>query len=215
MEIRERIAGFGVIPVVAIGRAEDAPALGRALADAGLACAEITLRTPAGLAAIRALRAADPELLVGAGTVLDPTQAAGAIDAGAQFVVMPGFREDVVAMCQDAGVPVYPGVITPTEIMRALDAGLTDVKFFPAESAGGLAYLRALAGPFPMVRFIPTGGIGPGNLAAYLGDRSVLAVGGSWMVTSDLLGARDWATVRSLAADAVAAVATIRTATDR
>ncbi len=210
MDIRERIARCGVIPVVAIGRAEDAPDLGGALADAGLACAEVTLRTAAGLAAIRSMRTAHPDMLVGAGTVLNPDQAARAIDAGAQFIVMPGFRDDVVAMCRDAGIPVYPGVITPTEIMRALDAGVTDVKFFPAESAGGLAHLRALAGPFPMVRFIPTGGIGLGNLAAYLGDRSVLAVGGSWMVKSDLLDARDWTTVRSLTADAVAAVAAIR-----
>ncbi len=214
MDVRDRIASCGVIPVVAIGSADDAPELGGALADAGLACAEITLRTPAGLAAIRSMRAAHPEMLVGAGTVLDPGQAAGAIEAGAQFVVMPGFRDDVVAMCRDAGIPVYPGVITPTEIMRALDAGVADVKFFPAESAGGLAHLRALAGPFPMVRFIPTGGIGLGNLASYLGDRSVLAVGGSWMVKADLLRARDWATVRSLAADAVAAVASIRAGSD-
>ncbi len=212
VDVRERIRQCGVIPVVAIGRAEDAPALGEALADAGLPCAEITLRTPAGLEAIRLLRQAQPGLLVGAGTVLSPDQASRAIDAGAQFIVMPGFRDDVVAMCRKAGIGVYPGVITPTEIMRALDAGVSDVKFFPAESAGGLAHLRALAGPFPMVRFIPTGGVGPANLAAYLSDMSVLAVGGSWMVKPDLLASRDWVTVRSLAAGAAAAVAAVRTA---
>jgi 2-dehydro-3-deoxyphosphogluconate aldolase / (4S)-4-hydroxy-2-oxoglutarate aldolase len=210
LDVRERIQACGVIPVVAIGRAEDAVALGAALAEAGLPTAEVTLRTPAGLDAIRRMRSADPAMLIGAGTVLTPGQAAGAIEAGAQYIVMPGFRDDVVAMCRDSAVPVYPGVVTPTEVMRALDAGITDVKFFPAESAGGLAHLRALAGPFPMMRFIPTGGISLANLASYLGDRSVLAVGGSWMVKADLLEARDWASVRSLAAEAAAAVAAIR-----
>jgi 2-dehydro-3-deoxyphosphogluconate aldolase / (4S)-4-hydroxy-2-oxoglutarate aldolase len=210
LDVRERIQASGVIPVVAIGRAEDALALGAALVDAGLPSAEVTLRTPAGLDAIRRMRSALPALLVGAGTVLTSDQAVSAIQAGAQYIVMPGFRDDVVAICRDAAIPVYPGVVTPTEVMRALDAGITDVKFFPAETAGGLAHLRALAGPFPHVRFIPTGGISLANLSSYLGDRSVLAVGGSWMVKPDLLEARDWAAVRSLAAEAVAAVAAIR-----
>ena len=137
---------------------------------------------------------------MGAGTVLSVEQADRAIDAGAQFIVMPGFGAAVVARCISRGVPVFPGVVTPTELMRAIDAGVTDVKFFPAGTSGGLAHLKALGGPFPGVRFIPTGGIGLAELAAYLGLPAVLAVGGSWMVRPELLEAGDWATVRSLTA---------------
>jgi 2-dehydro-3-deoxyphosphogluconate aldolase/(4S)-4-hydroxy-2-oxoglutarate aldolase len=210
LDVRERIRGWGVVPVVAIARAEDGPRLGAALVDGGLPCAEITLRTAAGLEAIMSMRSARPEMLVGAGTVLSVDQAAQAIDAGAQFVVSPGFSDTVVALCIARGIPVFPGVVTPTEVMRALDAGVTDLKFFPAGSAGGLAHLRALAGPFPSVRFIPTGGIGLADIPAYLGLSSVLAVGGSWMVSKDLLAAGDWAAVASAAAEAVTAVQATR-----
>jgi 2-dehydro-3-deoxyphosphogluconate aldolase/(4S)-4-hydroxy-2-oxoglutarate aldolase len=145
-------------------------------------------------------------VLVGAGTVLTADQARRAISAGAQFVVTPGFMPRVVEVCLAENVPIFPGVMTPTEIGMALDAGLTDLKFFPAETAGGLAALRALAGPFPMVRFIPTGGIGPANLAAYLREPTVLAVGGSWMVRAEMIAASDWAAVRSAAEQAAVAV---------
>ena len=208
--VSQRLSVCGVIPVVAIARAEDAPLLGAELAKAGLPCAEITLRTAAGIEAISRLRAAEPEMLVGAGTVLSAEQATRAIDAGAQFIVTPGFAAGVVSTSQARGVPVYPGVMTPTEVMAALDAGLTDLKFFPAETAGGLPQLRALAGPFPGVRFIPTGGISLANLAAYLAQPNVLAVGGSWMVRSDLLAAGDWAAVGALAAEAVRVVRAAR-----
>lgn len=210
MDVRDRIRVCGVVPVVAIGRAQDGPRLGAALTDAGLPCAEITLRTAAAIEAIELMRAAQPELLVGAGTVLSVEQADRAIDAGAQFIVMPGFGAEVVARCIARGVPVYPGVVTPTEVMRALDAGVTDLKFFPAGTSGGLAHLKALAGPFPSVRFIPTGGIGLADLAAYLASPSVLAVGGSWMVRAELLDAADWTTVTRLAGEAAAAVGAIR-----
>ena len=132
------------------------------------------------------------------------------MDAGAQFIVMPGFGDAVVARCLARGVPVFPGVVTPTELMRAIDAGVTDVKFFPAGTSGGVAHLRGLAGPFPGVRFMPTGGIGLPELAAYLSLPSVLAVGGSWMVRPGLLEAGDWATVGALTSEAVAAVRAIR-----
>jgi len=208
--IADLLGRCGVIPVVAIGRAEDAPRLGEALVAAGLPCAEITLRTTAGLEAIELMRDTQPELLVGAGTVLTPEQAARAIDSGAQFIVTPGFQAGVVATSLARSVPVFPGVVTPTEVIMALDAGLSELKFFPAESAGGMAQLRALAGPFPGVRFIPTGGISMANLAAYLALPTVLAVGGSWMVRPDLLAAGDWAAVGALAADAAAAVSALR-----
>ena len=199
-----------MVPVVAIGRAQDGPKLGAALRDAGLPCAEITLRTAAGIEAITLMRSAQPDLLVGAGTVLSVDQADRAIDAGAQFIVMPGFGDAVVARCIARGVPVFPGVVTPTEVMRALDAGLNDVKFFPAGTSGGIAHLKGLAGPFPGVRFIPTGGIGLAELSSYLALPNVLAVGGSWMVRSELLAAGDWTAVTALAAEAVGAVRAIR-----
>ena len=210
MDVREHIRTCGVVPVVAIASAQDAPRLGAALADAGLSCAEITLRTAAGIEAIELMRTARPDMVVGAGTVLSVDQAVHAIDAGAQFIVSPGFSDAVVGLCIARDIPVFPGVVTPTEVMRALDAGVTDLKFFPAGSAGGLAHLRALAGPFPSVRFIPTGGIGLADIAAYLGLPSVLAVGGSWMVSKELLAAGDWTAVTRLAAEAVAAVRAAR-----
>ena len=210
LDVRDRIRVHGVVPVVAVGHAQDGSALGAALRDAGLSCAEITLRTPAGIEAIALMRAQQPDLLVGAGTVLSVEQADRAIDAGAQFVVMPGFGDAIVARCLARGVPVFPGVVTPTELMRAIDMGVMDVKFFPAGTSGGLAHLKALGGPFPAVRFIPTGGIGVADLGAYLALPSVLAVGGSWMVRPELLAAGDWVTVGRLAAEAVAAVRAIR-----
>lgn len=208
--VRDRLRDCGVIPVVAIGRSQDAPALAQALSAAGLPCAEITFRTAAAGEAIERIRVSHPDVVVGGGTVLSLDQANRAIDAGAQFIVSPGLQMDVVETGLHRGIPVYPGVMTPTEIIRALDAGLTDLKFFPAESSGGTAHLRALAAPFPMVRFIPTGGIGPTNLAEYLAETSVLAVGGSWMVRPELLEAGDWAAVHLLAAEAVGIVRAVR-----
>lgn len=210
LDVREQIRACGVVPVVALGRAQDGPRLGAALGEAGLPCAEITLRTAAGIEAIALMRTALPDLLVGAGTVLSVDQAVRAIETGAQFIVSPGLSDAVVAVCIARDIPVFPGVVTPTEVMRALDAGVTELKFFPAGSAGGLAHLKALAGPFPSVRFIPTGGIGLADIPAYLALPSVLAVGGSWMVRPELLAAGDWAAVTRLAAEAVAAVAAAR-----
>jgi len=206
----DRLLRIGVVPVITIPRADLAVPLVETLAAAGLACAEITLRTAAGVAAIRQVRQALPDVLVGAGTVLTAGQAEEAIAAGAQFVVTPGFMPGVTAVCLERNVPIFPGVVTPTEIGMALDAGLTDLKFFPAEAAGGVATLRALAGPFPTVRFIPTGGIGPGNLASYLGEPTVLAVGGSWMVRPEFLESGDWAAVRAAAEGAVSIFRQVR-----
>jgi 2-dehydro-3-deoxyphosphogluconate aldolase/(4S)-4-hydroxy-2-oxoglutarate aldolase len=196
-----QLAAMRVIPVVVLDDSAAAAPLAGALADAGLPCAEITLRTAAGEAAI-SIMAQQRNLLVGAGTVLDAGQADHAVEAGARFIVSPGFDEEVVRRCQELSVPVLPGAATATEIQRARRAGLRVVKFFPAETLGGVHALDALSAPFPDMRFIPTGGISPGNLPPYLARSVVLAVGGSWMVPRQLIADRDWAQVTRLARDA-------------
>jgi 2-dehydro-3-deoxyphosphogluconate aldolase / (4S)-4-hydroxy-2-oxoglutarate aldolase len=166
---------------------------------------EVTFRTDAAAAAVQTL-SKQPELLVGAGTVLTRDQVDQAVDAGARFVVSPGFGPAVVRRCQELGVPVFPGVASATEIMMALDAGVTTVKFFPAEQLGGIAMVKALAAPFKSVRFIPTGGVTTANLAGYLASPAVLAVGGTWMVAPDRLAAGDWGEVTRRTRAAVALV---------
>ncbi|MFI5910877.1 bifunctional 4-hydroxy-2-oxoglutarate aldolase/2-dehydro-3-deoxy-phosphogluconate aldolase [Dactylosporangium sp. NPDC051541] len=190
----EVVAAKKIVPVVVLEDAADASDLADALVAGGLGCAEVTFRTAAAAAAIAAM-AERPGMLVGAGTVLTAAQVDQAVDAGAQFIVSPGFSATVVARAQTRGVPVFPGVASPSEIMQALDAGLDIVKFFPAEQLGGVPMLKALSAPFRNVRFIPTGGVNTANLASYLAVTSVLAVGGTWMVAPELLAARDWAAV--------------------
>jgi len=204
-EILEALAADRVLPVVVLSDAGQAAPLGEALLAGGLRGAEITFRTDAAEAAIRAL-SGKTDLLVGAGTVLSADQVDRAVDAGARFVVTPGFGPAVVKRCQERGVPVFPGVATATEIQMALDAGLDVVKFFPAEQLGGAPMVKALAAPFRSVRFIPTGGVTTANLPAYLSLPAVLAVGGTWMVAPDLLAAGDWDEVTRRAAAAVKAV---------
>jgi Entner-Doudoroff aldolase len=206
----ERLGRIGVVPVVEIPDEEAAASLAEALLGAGIPCVEITFRTAAAADAIAAIRKSHPEMLVGAGTVLTANQAAIARDAGAQFVVTPGFGPAVVARCQAGGLPIIPGACTPTEIQMALDAGITVVKFFPAEAAGGVRYLRALGGPFKGIRFVPTGGIDASNLADYLAVPGVLACGGSWFVRKEWLVGRDFASVTAAAAAAAAIVAAAR-----
>ena len=171
----------------------------------GLRCAEITFRSAAATDAIRAI-ADDPDMVVGAGTVLRASQLEEAVAAGARFIVTPGFSREVVQLAQEAAVPVFPGVATATEVQMALDQGVDVVKFFPAEAMGGVATLKALGGPFPMVRFIPTGGINLERLKSYLELKSVLAVGGSWMVAPELLKDKRFDEVSRLAAEAAALV---------
>lgn len=204
MEFERLLRETRVIPVVEITRAEDAVPLARTLVKGGLPCAEITFRTDAAAAAITAIGAALPDFPVGAGTVLSVGQAEAAVAAGARFLVSPGFDDAVVRFARDAGVPMLPGVCTPSEIMRAMAAGLDLVKFFPAEAAGGIGYLKAVAAPFGGVRFVPTGGIGPANLAAYLAHPQVVACGGSWMVKRQSIADGDFATILRLTAEAVA-----------
>ncbi|GAA1613220.1 bifunctional 4-hydroxy-2-oxoglutarate aldolase/2-dehydro-3-deoxy-phosphogluconate aldolase [Catellatospora bangladeshensis] len=198
------LAGDRLLPVVILPDAAAAEPLAAALTSGGLRSIEVTLRTPAAIDAIKRL-AASSELLVGAGTVLTPDQAERAVEAGARYVVCPGFSAAVVRRCQELDVPVFPGVATPTEIQMALEAGLTAVKFFPAEQLGGAPMVKALSAPFPGMRFVPTGGVTTANLGAYLSVPAVLAVGGTWMVAADLLKAGDYAEITRRTAAAVAA----------
>jgi len=205
-DVRNAFLAGRLVPVVVLAESAHAAPLGKALLEGGLRCAEVTFRTAAAAASIKAMAAANPELIVGAGTVLTAEQVDLALDAGARFVVSPGFGPAVVKRCQERGVPVFPGVATATEIQMALDAGLDVVKFFPAEQLGGAPMVKALAAPFRSVRFIPTGGVTTANLAGYLSLPAVLAVGGTWMVAPDLLAAGDWDEVTRRAAAAVKAV---------
>jgi len=201
-----QLGSLRIVPVIVI----DDPAAARPLADAlvagGLGCAEVTLRTPDAVAAITGF-AGNADLLVGAGTVLDPDQVSAAVDAGARFVVSPGFDAEVVQRCQQLGVPVLPGTATPTDIQQARRAGLTAVKYFPAETLGGVDALGAISAPFPAMTFVPTGGITPANVGSYLRHPAVLAVGGSWMAPRRLVADRDWRQVAELAAEAAALAA--------
>ena len=199
----------GVIPVIVAEEVDAVRPLGDALKDGGLPVAEVTFRTAAAVEALRLL-ARDGDLLVGAGTIVRPEQVDLAHAAGARFVVTPGFSARVVDRCRELGLPVIPGVATATEVIAALDHGIELVKFFPAEASGGVAMVRALQGPFPEVRFIPTGGIDAANAAEYLAVPSVVAVGGSWMVASALLRGRDFAGIAKLAAEAVQIAAQAR-----
>jgi 2-dehydro-3-deoxyphosphogluconate aldolase / (4S)-4-hydroxy-2-oxoglutarate aldolase len=197
-----------LVPVVVLSDAGRAEGLADALVAGGLHVAEVTFRTPAATEAIRRM-AENPELVVGAGTVVRAEQVDRAADAGARFVVSPGLSETVVARARERGVDVLPGVVTPTEVIVALDLGIDTMKFFPAAQYGGVATLRALAAPFPGVRFVPTGGISPADLPDYLSLPTVPAVGGSWMVRPDLVDAGDFSTVTELTAEAVRAAASV------
>lgn len=201
-EVLNQIEKVGVVPVVALERAEDAKPLAEALLAGGLPVAEVTFRTSAAVEAMKAM-AEYPELLVGAGTVLTRDAAQQASDAGAKFLVSPGFNAKVVTWAKENGLPIAPGVVTPTEIEQALDHGITTVKFFPAEAVGGLKALKAMAAPYGMMRFMPTGGIGPSNLADYLAFEKVVACGGSWMVDKKLMKNRDFEQITRLAREAV------------
>ncbi|MEE6272111.1 bifunctional 4-hydroxy-2-oxoglutarate aldolase/2-dehydro-3-deoxy-phosphogluconate aldolase [Georgenia sp. MJ206] len=204
-EILERLTDARLVPVVVLDDAAAAADLGAALVEGGLPVAEVTFRTAAAADSIRAM-SANGDLLVGAGTVLTAGQVDEAVDAGARFVVSPGFSRAVVDRCAKRGVLALPGAVTASEVMMALEAGLTTVKFFPAETSGGAAAIKALAAPFGGVRFVPTGGIGPDNIAEYLALPAVAAIGGSWMVPRAAVAAGDFAQVAALVADAVALV---------
>lgn len=193
-----------VIPVVVIDDADDAVPLARALLAGGLRAIEITLRTPAALEAVQAVAHGVPGAVVGAGTVLTPDHVAAAAAAGARFLVSPGWSERLLDATGAAGLPYLPGAATASEVLNLVERGVTDIKFFPAEAAGGVPFLRSLASPFPQARFCPTGGIDAARAPRYLELPNVACVGGSWMVPRDLLAARDWEGVTALAKEAAA-----------
>ena len=203
-----RLTAQRLVPVIVVRDAVRADGLAEALVAGGLPVAEVTLRTPAGLEAIRTMARRD-DLLVGAGTVTTVAQVDQVADAGARFVVSPGFNAEIVQRCQDLGLSVVPGCVTPTEIMAAISAGLDTVKFFPASVYGGAKAIKALAAPFTGISFVPTGGVSQANLADYLSLDCVPAVGGSWMVPADALDAGDFDSITELCAEAVATAAAI------
>jgi 2-dehydro-3-deoxyphosphogluconate aldolase/(4S)-4-hydroxy-2-oxoglutarate aldolase len=203
-DVRKALSAARLVPVVVLDDAADADALAGALVAGGLPVAEVTFRTAAAADSIRAMGARG-DILVGAGTVLTAEQVDQAVAAGASFVVSPGLSRAVVERCAELGVLALPGAVTATEIQAALELGLSTVKFFPAGTSGGPAAIKALAGPFGDVQFVPTGGVGPANLADYLAIPAVAAVGGSWMVPRERVKAGDFAGIQQLTAEAVAA----------
>jgi 2-dehydro-3-deoxyphosphogluconate aldolase/(4S)-4-hydroxy-2-oxoglutarate aldolase len=205
-----RLAACGVVPVVVIEDAHLAEPLAHALMAGGIDVIEVTLRRPAALTALETIAREVPEILAVAGTVVTPAQVADVQQAGAQAVVSPGFSEAVDDAMRAAGLPWLPGVATASDCMRAVAAGRLTCKFFPAEQSGGTATLKALSGPFPQMKFCPTGGVGLNNLAEYLALKQVICVGGSWLVPADAIAERDWARVTKLAKEARARVAELR-----
>ncbi|MFC7879311.1 bifunctional 4-hydroxy-2-oxoglutarate aldolase/2-dehydro-3-deoxy-phosphogluconate aldolase [Isoptericola sp. NPDC057391] len=198
-----------LVPVVVVDGADEGARLADALVAGGLPVAEITLRTAGGIDAIRAVARTQPDVVVGAGTVTTADQVDAVVDAGARYIVSPGLSAAVVRRAQEHGVPILPGVATPSEIMAALDLGIDVVKLFPASVVGGPAAIKAFSAPFPGLRFVPTGGVSAANLGDYLGLDPVLAVGGSWMVEKSLVTAGDWAEITRRTAEAVALAAAV------
>ncbi len=209
-EVFEQFRKTGIIPVVVLDDAHDAAPLSKALIEGGLPCAEVTFRTDAAAEAIGIMSHEFPGLLVGAGTVLTPGQAEQAIEAGAKFIVSPGLNPDVVKYCIDRDVPVTPGTQTPTEMEAAMRLGLSVVKFFPAEPAGGLSMIKAVAAPYTRLSFMPTGGINAENVRDYLRYDRIIACGGSWMVKKDLIKEGRFDEVKRLVKEAADIVREIR-----
>ncbi|MDR2027933.1 MAG: bifunctional 4-hydroxy-2-oxoglutarate aldolase/2-dehydro-3-deoxy-phosphogluconate aldolase [Treponema sp.] len=201
--VLEELGKIGIVPVIKIDDPDKAVPLARALLAGGIPCAEITFRTAQGEEALGRISREVPEILTGAGTVLTVEQVDKAVNAGAKFVVSPGFNPRVVARCQERGIPVTPGCSNPSDIERALEAGLEVVKFFPAEQSGGLDYIKAVAAPYPQVKFMPTGGVNAGNIVSYIMYEKILACGGSWMVPPDAVGAGNFDLITGLCREAV------------
>ncbi|MGN0279418.1 MAG: bifunctional 4-hydroxy-2-oxoglutarate aldolase/2-dehydro-3-deoxy-phosphogluconate aldolase [Lachnospiraceae bacterium] len=209
MDMMKQIEKMGIVPVVVIEDAKQALPLAEALCAGGLPCAEVTFRTAAARDAIREMKKKE-NMLVGAGTVLTTDQVDEAVDAGAEFIVSPGFNRKVVRHCREKGIPVIPGVCTPTEVEMALEEGLEVVKFFPAEAAGGIAMIKAMSAPYGNVRFMPTGGITMENLADYLSCNKVIACGGSFMVSKKLIAENQFEKIEELTREAVSLCKKIR-----
>jgi 2-dehydro-3-deoxyphosphogluconate aldolase/(4S)-4-hydroxy-2-oxoglutarate aldolase len=201
--VLEELRKIGVIPVIKIDDVEKAVPLVKALVSGGIPCAEVTFRTVQGEEAMRRIGREAPDILLGAGTVLTTEQVDKAVAAGAKFIVSPGFNPKVVARCVEKGIPVTPGCSGPSDIEKALEYGLEAVKFFPAEQSGGLEYIKAVAAPYPSLKFIPTGGINAQNIAKYTAYGKILACGGSWMVNADLINAGEFDKIAALCREAV------------
>lgn len=210
--ISEKMCQFGVVPVVVLNDVKDAKPLADALVNGGLPCAEVTFRTEAAEESIRIMTEAYPEMLVGAGTVLTVEQVDRATAAGAKFIVSPGFDPEIVDYCISKNIPVIPGCVTPSEVAQAVKRGLTRIKFFPAEQAGGLPMIKAMCAAYTTVKVMPTGGISAKNLAEYLSCDKIYACGGSWMVKGDLIKAGEFEKIKEMTAEAVALVKEIRSA---
>ena len=202
-EVLEKIQKIGIVPVVVLDDAKDAAPLAKALCEGGLPCAEVTFRTAAAEESIRIMAKEFPEMLVGAGTVLTTEQVDRAVNAGAKFIVSPGLNPEVVKYCVNKGIPVTPGTSNPSDVEMAISLGLDVVKFFPAEAAGGINMIKAMAAPYTQMKFMPTGGINAKNINSYLAFDKILACGGSWMVKKDLVAAGEFDKIRDLTKEAV------------
>lgn len=208
--IEEKFYEYAVVPVVVLEDVKDALPLAEALTEGGLPCAEVTFRTDAAEGSIRAISEKYPDMLVGAGTVLTIEQVDRATAAGAKFIVSPGFDPEIVDYCLEKGIPVFPGCITPSEVAQAAKRGMEIIKFFPAEQAGGLARIKAMAAPYTMMKFMPTGGISVENLRDYLSYDKILCCGGSWMVKGDMIKNGEFDKIRDLTKQAVDLAASVR-----
>ena len=208
--VAETIEKMGVVPVVVLNDAKDAVPLAEALCAGGLPCAEVTFRTDAADESIRVMTEKYPGMFVGAGTVLTTEQVDRAVNAGAKFIVSPGFDPEIVDYCLKKNIPVFPGCITPSEVAQAVKRGLKIVKFFPAEQFGGIATIKAMAAPYVGLKFMPTGGVNAKNLEDYLNCDKIIACGGSWMVKGDLVKAGKFDEIQELTKEAVELVAEIR-----
>lgn len=206
----EKLSQFGIVPVVVLDDAKDAAPLAKALCDGGLACAEVTFRTAAAEESIRIMATEYPEMVVGAGTVLTTEQVDRAVAAGASLIVSPGFDPEIVDYCISKNIEVVPGIVTPSELAQAVKRGLTRVKFFPAEAAGGLKMIKAMCAAYTTVRIMPTGGINAKNISEYLECDKIFCCGGSWMVKGDLIKAGEFDKIKDMTAEAVALVKKIR-----
>ena len=206
----EQFQEMAVVPVVVLNDAKDALPLAEALVEGGLPCAEVTFRTDAAEESIRLMAEKYPDMLVGAGTVLTIDQVNRAVGAGAKFIVSPGFDPEIVDYCIEKEIPVFPGCITPSEVAQAVKRGLKVVKFFPAEQFGGVATIKALAAPYTMVKFMPTGGVSTKNLKDYLGCDKILCCGGSWMVKGDMIKAGEFDKIKEMTKEAVSLAKEIR-----
>ena len=210
LKVLDELSDVGIVPVVVLEDPRDAEPLGEALIKGGLAAAEITFRTDVAEESIRIMADRFPDLLVGAGTVITTEQVDRAVAAGARFIVSPGFDSEIVRYCLDRDIPVCPGIQTPSELTGAVKLGLDHVKFFPAENSGGLSMINAIGAAFPHVKFMPTGGISPENVAQYLKSERIFCCGGSWMVKSSLIQQGDFATIERLIREAAELVASCR-----